>query len=128
MTRRTTKKAAETVEIDGVKVPKSELEKIPVGATFTVAPANLIWSNERIYKKTSKDKSFTVIDWVDKPTEEDKEGKLKFGEPVDSVQVGMRKILLPDAVTQKKGFYHPEANLLRRVVGGLKEFKAKGEK
>jgi hypothetical protein len=130
--RKTT--TAKEPTMDGISLASDDTPQEPVaenaasseGPKTATPQPNLIWSNERVYKQTEKDGPFTVVNWLDKPTEEDKEGKPKFGEPVDFIQVGLRQIKLPDAATQKKGFYHPEAKLLRRVVGGLKEFKPKG--
>jgi hypothetical protein len=66
--------------------------------------ANVIWSSEKNADQT-----------------------LVYGEPPPFVQVGMRRIELPDAATQKKGFFHPEAILLTRLKKAFKDFKPKGK-
>lgn len=48
------------------------------------------------------------------------------GEPPAFVKVGARRIDLPDAETQRTGFYSKDARLLARVVPGLKLIKEKG--
>ncbi len=50
-------------------------------------------------------------------------------EPSIMLRNGNKRYDLPDAATQKKGFYHPEASeLIRRYPSKFKRFKRKGDK
>lgn len=50
-------------------------------------------------------------------------------EPTMLLRNGNTKYELPDAETQKRGFYHPEAiELIRRYPSKFKRFKRKGDK
>ena len=66
-------------------------------------PPNIIWSSEKNDK-----------------------GELLHGEPPEAIRVGMLNIELPDAATQRKGFYSPHAALLTQIKAGYKILKPKG--
>jgi hypothetical protein len=152
------KKAKEPiVEIDGVSVHKSDLDKMPIGKTFSVASsqkveeliaadksqnaatsqlpdlpavaepaANVIWSSEPVYKQVTKDGEQETVAWVSSPTDVDKEGKLKHGNPPAVVKIGITPVPVPDADKQLTGFYSKDAARLVRAIPGYKFLKPKG--
>lgn len=89
-------------------------------------PANVIWSSERIYEKVSGEGETESREWISSPTDSDKTGILKFGDPPPFVRIGMLKIEVPEAAVQLKGFYSEHARLLIRSIAGYKALVPKG--
>jgi hypothetical protein len=88
---------------------------------------NVIWSSERLYKSVTKEGDKEKIQWVARATEDDQQGRLKYGEPPTSpVKIGNLHIKVPSADEQLKGFYSANSERLVRQVNGYKRFVAKG--
>lgn len=121
------KKAKEPiVEIDGVGAKEAVNFEAPEPPAVAEPAANVIWSSERIYKQVTKDGEKEIVAWVSSPTDTDKMGKLKHGNPPPFLKIGADLLELPSAENQLKGFYHKDAFRLVRQVNGFKFLKPKG--
>lgn len=88
---------------------------------------NIIWSSERVYKQVTKVDDKEKVSWFSKPTDDDKEGRPKYGDPPKSpVIIGNVEFVVPSAEVQLKGFYSPAVFRLTRQVNGYKKFVPKG--